>query len=52
MKMEKKESYSKFRDEWGVKSVPPLPNVPIYSLVTEGAKKWHDKEKNGMIKTL
>ncbi len=42
--METKESYSKFRDEWGIRPVPPLPNKPIYKIVMEGAKKWPEKD--------
>ncbi|RZN68538.1 MAG: long-chain fatty acid--CoA ligase [Candidatus Methanolliviera hydrocarbonicum] len=42
--METKESYSKFRDEWGIRPVPPLPNKPIYKIVAEGAKKWPKKD--------
>ena len=37
------ESYSKFKNEWGVEPVPPLPDKPIYSILTEGAKEWPDK---------
>lgn len=42
--MEKlKESYIKFNPEWGIKAPPPLPEEPVYSIVTEGARKWPDK---------
>ena len=42
--MEKlKESYIKFNPEWGIIPPPPLPQEPIYSIVTEGARKWPSK---------
>jgi long-chain acyl-CoA synthetase len=41
--MEKNISYAKFNHDWGIHPVPPLPNVPVYNLLRDSAKKWPDQ---------
>lgn len=36
-------SYQKYDPSWGVKPVPPVPEVPLYKLMQESAKKNPDK---------
>ncbi len=41
--MEKNISYAKFNHDWGIHPVPPLPDVPVYNLLRDSAKKWPDQ---------
>lgn len=43
-KKERGDSYAKFDPEWGSHPVPPLPDIPIFKLVSDSAKKWPDKD--------
>jgi len=40
----KRDSYEAFNPEWGARPIPPFPNIPIYQIISDNAKKYPNKD--------